>query len=146
MSRTSVPEFLKALRLQRELTQTELAIRAGMANTTVSGIELGDHSPHRSTVGRLLDVLRTQKELSRSEMVFAKKHLNLPDDYLWDVPNMVKPLTWEYIDKKSDQGLQPWITHAVRELTLQLGQEAMLDLLLTTARAKGLTIPETPSV
>ncbi len=146
MSPASVPEFLKALRLQRELTQTELASRAGMSNTTVSGIELGDHRPHRGTTGRLLDVLRAQKELSRSEMSFAKKNLNLPDDYLWDVPNTKRPLTWEFIDDHSDQGLQPWITHCVRELTLQLGQEAMLDLILTTARAKGLSIPEVPSV
>lgn len=124
----------------------ELAARAGVAVATISNLERGLRYPNANTTANILDVFRTLKELTRSERIYAIKNLRLPEDYEWDVSSRAKPLGWDFIEENSASGLQPWINHCVREMTLVVGQEKMLDLLLITARSNGIAIPESPSV
>lgn len=146
MRNTSVGQFIRALRLQRGMTQEILAGRADVAAASISSIERGKHEPQEHTSARILDVLRAHKELSRSEQKFAQVKMRLPEGYSWEAPNVSRMLSWDFINTHKENGYAPWINHCVREMTLQLGQEEMLDTLLTTARAKGLIIPETPSL
>lgn len=146
MPKQSLGLFIQALRLQRGLTQNDLSKRADTAIATISALERDKNSPQRGTAERIVDALRSLQEFSASERTFAQKHMNLPEDYHWDNGQPPQGLTWDHINKHDQKGLQPWINHCVREMTLVVGQEQMLDLLLTTARNKDITIPETPSV
>lgn len=48
---------LRAFRLQRGLSQEELAAKAGMHRNYIGGIERGEKSPTMNSVGRILAVL-----------------------------------------------------------------------------------------
>ena len=48
---------LKRLRLERGLSQRQLAVRAGVSNTTVAKIEQGKHGAHPETAYKLATVL-----------------------------------------------------------------------------------------
>jgi len=146
MKNTSVGQFIRALRLQRGITQEILAGRADVAAASLSSIELDKHQAQEATAARILDVLRAHKEMTRSEQEFAKVRMRLPEDYSWEAPNVACMLSWDHIESNKAKGYSYWINHCVREMTLQLGQEAMLDTLLVTAKAKGLIIPENPSM
>lgn len=51
------PEDLRAARFEEELTQTELADRAGISQPMVARIEGGDVDPRASTVRAIIEVL-----------------------------------------------------------------------------------------
>lgn len=52
-----VGDRLKALRIERALTQQELAEKAGIAPNTVARLERNETEPHMSTVRKLADAL-----------------------------------------------------------------------------------------
>jgi transcriptional regulator with XRE-family HTH domain len=49
---------LQRLRADRDLTQEQLAVRAGLARIYVARLELGEHDPSLSTLVRLAKALR----------------------------------------------------------------------------------------
>ncbi len=49
-------------RQRRLLSQRELAERSGLAQTTISAIELGKQTPHLSTIRRLAEALRVDPD------------------------------------------------------------------------------------
>lgn len=60
MARSSSPAIgpvLRAFRLQRELSQEEMAAKAGLHRNYIGGIERGEKSPTIKSVGRILAVL-----------------------------------------------------------------------------------------
>jgi transcriptional regulator with XRE-family HTH domain len=50
-------EKLKQLRLERGLSQRQLAVQAGIANTTLANLEARRSGAHPSTLRKLADVL-----------------------------------------------------------------------------------------
>lgn len=145
MAPPTLGEFLRSLRLQRNLTQSTLAQRADVVVKTISQIENddGQRGPHRATLARLVDVLRASKELTRSERTFVSEFLD--EEYSWDSQLAPDALTWEMVLEDGPRSYKGWIKHCVAEMTQVLGREEMLYLLLTTARTKGIDIPVTPS-
>jgi len=146
MKNISLGEFLRALRLERGMTQETLAARADIAAASLSSVERDKHQPQEATSARLLDALRVAKELSLTYKHYATTHMRLPDDYTWEAPDSATSLTWEHIAQDNDHCHADWINHCVRELAQQMGQEGLLDALLTLARVKGLNIPKSPSL
>lgn len=146
MKNTTLGQFIRALRLQRGLTQEILAKNVGIATTHLSTIERDKHLPQEATSALLLDALRMEKEFTRSEREFANTKMRLPEGYSWDAPDKSRMLTWDFIETHKQSGYGYWVNHCVREMALQVGQEELLDILLKAATAKGITIPETPSM
>jgi transcriptional regulator with XRE-family HTH domain len=52
-----IGDRLKDLRIQRALTQQELADKAGVGKNTVNRIERNDTEPHMSTLRKLAEAL-----------------------------------------------------------------------------------------
>lgn len=57
LSSTRIGTVLRELRLQRGLTQEELAAKAKMHRNYIGGLERGEKSPTIKSVGRLIAVL-----------------------------------------------------------------------------------------
>ena len=63
-----VGDRLKALRIERALTQEELANKAGVAPNTVARLERNETEPHMSTARKLAEALRVEpQQLMRGE-------------------------------------------------------------------------------
>jgi transcriptional regulator with XRE-family HTH domain len=52
-----IGDRLKALRIERALTQEELAEKAGVTRNTVARLERGENEPHMPTVRKLAGAL-----------------------------------------------------------------------------------------
>lgn len=138
-----IGDFLYNLRLSRNITQEELARRAGCANNTVSRLESGLAFPQRGTVARILSALRAAKELTPQQKRFVRSYLNLPDGYSLDEPEtMLPPLTMDVVRDRADVPTQVWINHTVSEIVNTVGRGRALELLLQMASANGITISE----
>jgi transcriptional regulator with XRE-family HTH domain len=57
LSNPAIGTVLRDLRLQRGLTQEELAAKAKMHRNYIGGLERGEKSPTIKSVGRLISVL-----------------------------------------------------------------------------------------
>ncbi|KUM55196.1 helix-turn-helix domain-containing protein [Rheinheimera sp. EpRS3] len=71
---------IRILRIQRKLTQEQLALEADIATSNVSRIEKGQRQPSQ----RLLVKLATALNTTPSQLYAACEHPNLPDGQLCD--------------------------------------------------------------
>lgn len=138
-----IGDFLLNLRLDRELSQSELAKRAGCVSNTISRLEGGLAYPHRGTVAKILSALRAMKELTKQQKKFVRDYLQLPDDYLLDAPeSALPPLTMDVVYDRPEVPVQRWIDHTVSEVVSVVGRERALELLLNMASSHDIPIPE----
>jgi transcriptional regulator with XRE-family HTH domain len=67
-------ENLRRLRAERTLSQTELALKAGVTKLTISRIENGIKFPHPKTLRRLAEALEVEpSDLVSPETVIARR-------------------------------------------------------------------------
>ncbi len=89
-----VPERLKALRLERNLTQEQLGDLLNVTKVSVSGYEKGKRTPDTDTLNRIADVFQVST------------------DYLFGRTNLKKPLFFYETDLtlKEEQLLREHLT------------------------------------
>ncbi|MCQ2754516.1 MAG: helix-turn-helix domain-containing protein [bacterium] len=76
---------IKRMRLNRGLTQEQLAEAIDVSQRTLSGIEIGENFVTADTLDKLLDALNTT-----SEELFATNHLRDENKLLKEINNCVK--------------------------------------------------------
>ncbi len=74
----SIGQVIRALRVERGLTQEELALEADVATSNISRIESGQRLPTFDVLRRLADALRTS--VSRIHALAEEMAPDLPDD------------------------------------------------------------------
>lgn len=77
-------EDIRKLRLQVELTQVELARKAGVSQSLIARIEAGDIDPRLSTLRKILDTLKEveiAKESEKKKKLLAKDIMKSPVIY-----------------------------------------------------------------
>lgn len=68
---------IKRMRLNRGLTQEQLAEAVDVSQRTLSGIEIGENFVTAETLDRIIKALNTT-----SEELFATNHIKLPEELL----------------------------------------------------------------
>lgn len=70
--KNTIPEQLRALRVERELTITELANLTGIRRPNIVRLESGTHSPQLSTLERVADALGVEIVLKKKDEIDAE--------------------------------------------------------------------------
>lgn len=94
-----IGQAIKTLRLQRGMTQAQLAARCGMTVNGISLLEVGKSFPPKNTVERLCQVFG----LPTSYLLMASiEEKDLPEEKRVLYRTMLEPLRNELIAKPSD--------------------------------------------